>query len=94
VENARYSDLNSDIPAFITTETRFNVTFLLIRLVTSLSFEQVAMSTWNLGANDVSEETRTFRDKLASKGMLSDVRLRTSGLLELQMAKSLLRKTD
>ena len=56
---------------------------------------QVAiMSTWNLGANDVSEETRTFRDKLASKGMLSDVRLRTSGLLELQMVKSLLRKTD
>ncbi|KAF9531931.1 hypothetical protein CPB83DRAFT_785717 [Crepidotus variabilis] len=25
------------------------------------------MSTWNLGANDVSEETRNFRDKLASK---------------------------
>ncbi len=52
------------------------------------------MSTWNLGANDVSEETRTFRDKLASKGMLSDVGLRTSGLLELQMVKSPLRKTD
>ena len=26
------------------------------------------MSTWNLGIDDVSEETRYFKDKLASKG--------------------------
>jgi len=36
VEPERYSDLNSAVPASLTTETRFNVTFLLMRLVTSL----------------------------------------------------------
>lgn len=28
------------------------------------------MSTWNLGIDDISEETQAFKDKLASKGKL------------------------
>lgn len=29
------------------------------------------MSLWKIGADDVSEETQAFKDKLASKGMVS-----------------------
>jgi len=34
-------------------------------------FVRVAMSTWNLGIGDVSEETHALRNKLSSKGEAS-----------------------
>ncbi len=49
----------------------FNFTFsLLTRCLIWRIASEVAMSTWNLGIDDVSEETQAFKDKLASKGKL------------------------
>ena len=52
------------------------------------------MSTWNLGANDVSEETRAFREKLASKGLFVGCLAKWCGLLGLQIVKSPLKQIN
>lgn len=49
---------------------KLQLDFLFLRCLPLNSTTQVkvAMSTWNLGIGDVSEETRSLKDKLASKG--------------------------
>ena len=47
----------------------FNFTFRLLALCLTWGIAcEVAMSIWKIGADDVSEETQAFKDKIASKG--------------------------
>ncbi len=73
MEPEQYSDLNSAVPACITIETCFNVTFLLIRLVTSL-----AIKTCHLQSLSSSHVTsRTTIVTLVPTTVLVDVRRNT-----------------
>jgi len=65
----RVRDVESHVDlAFSTFVNTINAGSAFSLLARQHDRHKVVMSAWNLGADDVSEETRTFKDKIASKG--------------------------